>query len=446
MACPGGRPEQPALPFRPDRPRRFRPPVRDPYTPDEVDQEVEKSPEITPPCRAAGAGVLVAVLDSWPMENGSLRPLDRLRALRNRLDRAGIYNPRLDAAVNQGIVRESDIHDLVSDAPFADLPCMRHRCDGTFDSYPMADHGLFVADLLKDVAPAAELSVYRVLNDYGTTDLHTVASAVRVAVARARARQWPLVLNVSLGFAPQMQIIPYLLDSAGGFLRSGDEWVPALKDLGVHARAKSEDERHTTQVNALLEAGLLVKDSNRLTGPVEVLDDLFGFNMEKDGVLVVAAAGNDSCDGRLFPPRLPAVIEGVLGVSAMDKDGSFVWYSNADDLRQPDDGIGAFGGEPGDGSGTATPQPLGLYVSDRIPPDRPGKTGSGGPLNEHGWALWSGTSFATPVAAGLAACIWSEDTSITPQEVLHRLVNERAPGSGSVTERKSIRLRQQDFQ
>jgi subtilisin family serine protease len=133
----------------------------------------------------------------------------------------------------------------------------------------------------------------------------------------------------------------------------------------------------------------------------------------------------------VFGPRLPAAIEGVLGVSAVrDGLGAHASYSNADDLRDPDDGIGAFGGDRGDGvpppAGEEHLRPgiVGLFVSDEVPPNEPNTPNDKNPANTHGWAEWDGTSFAAPVVTGLAACMWAVRPQLSPTQVIDHIVQD----------------------
>ena len=135
------------------------------------------------------------------------------------------------------------------------------------------------------------------------------------------------------------------------------------------------------------------------------------------GVVIVAAAGNDSL-GQNPPlgPRFPARYEDILGVGAVNRLGEAAAYSNQANMDHWGTGIATYGGEePNDDSdtlawylGTSPHQPgppdavHSLYLNPTYPPlnaddQRPE------PANHSGWAWWSGTSFATGVASGLAA-------------------------------------------
>lgn len=93
---------------------------------------------------------------------------------------------------------------------------------------------------------------------------------------------------------------------------------------------------------------------------------------KENNVLIVAAAGNDGCDCL----HLPAALESVLAVGAMDVRGSPIGFSNWGGAYQ-NQGILA----------------LGENILGAVP---------GG-----GTALKSGTSFATPIVSGLVALLLS---------------------------------------
>jgi cyanobactin maturation PatA/PatG family protease len=93
---------------------------------------------------------------------------------------------------------------------------------------------------------------------------------------------------------------------------------------------------------------------------------------KENNVLIVAAAGNDGCDCL----HVPAALESVLAVGAMDVRGSPIGFSNWGEAYQ-NQGILA----------------LGENILGAIP---------GG-----GTALKSGTSFATPIMSGLVALLLS---------------------------------------
>lgn len=436
---PAGRPAPPP-PFAPGKLPRFRPRRRQPG--DQVDRLVREYLDGRYPGERAGEGVQIAIFDTWPLLQNGGNDLARLREFQNEIGEG--VNPRLDEAVRGGIVRQEDIH---ADYVIRGGAVRVHRLDAhegqtILDTYPLPDHGLFVADIIKDIAPAARLMVYRVLDDYGVGDLHLTGQAIEAAIGDAARRPGEhgstLVLNLSLGVGPQLRMVMPVLENAAEFLRSRASYVAHrqrnLRARGTwkaaHLRVKTDD---LAQQHGLVTAGNPV----RFTGALHVLEHLFGFEPDADEpvkVLAVAAAGNDSRPpATRFWPRLPAALVGVLGVSAIhDTDvGAPASYSNADDLKEPQDGIGAFGGEKDNGL-------IGLFVSGHIPENAAGAA-AGNPPNPNGWAQWCGTSFAAPIVAGLAACIWSEVPDFTPGDVLEKVVYQR----GGNVERPFVPLRQQ---
>jgi subtilisin family serine protease len=135
--------------------------------------------------------------------------------------------------------------------------------------------------------------------------------------------------------------------------------------------------------------------------------------LHRQGVLVVAAAGNDASrpqthEGIPPPPRYPARYQQVFAVAAVGPDGSPASYSNRADVLPLGNGITSFGGEIGrDGAGV-----VGVYSANTFP---------GGAANTTGWAQWAGTSFATPIIAGLASRLWSQDDHQQPSDLMQRI-------------------------
>jgi subtilisin family serine protease len=154
-----------------------------------------------------------------------------------------------------------------------------------------------------------------------------------------------------------------------------------------------------------------------------VFQTLFG-GMSK--VLVVAGAGNDSDRraGRAWGPRLPAANEGILGVSSVTRQLAPSSYSNVSDLENPalDDGVSAFGGEvevDSNNLGVTVDGLVGLYISDYPPPSST--------RNTSGLALWTGTSFSTPIVAGLAACLWGARPGASAADIIRLITRPDRP-------------------
>ena len=112
------------------------------------------------------------------------------------------------------------------------------------------------------------------------------------------------------------------------------------------------------------------------------------------GVLVVAAAGNESSPS----PDYPAVLPNVLSVSASDENDRLYGFSNA----------GALLAAPGENSTTA-----------------PG----------NGYVTFLGTSSAAPVVSGIAGLAFSLVPSATPAEVEQAIESSAAPVPGVVSGR-----------
>jgi subtilisin family serine protease len=113
-----------------------------------------------------------------------------------------------------------------------------------------------------------------------------------------------------------------------------------------------------------------------------------------EGVVVVAAAGNDGT----CRPAWPAATDGVIGVAALDDDGP-AWFTNHGPWVQACapgvDVLSCFfayaaAGAASGGGGGPEARPTGGPDCDLQP-------------DESGWARWSGTSFAAPIVAGALA-------------------------------------------
>lgn len=430
---PAGRPVRPVsnplqLPrFRPDK-------ATDARAGDQIGAAV-KNLLGEPPARGAdGSEIEVAIFDAWPMEPAprqkrgqpAVNPLGLIETfLANALAAGAPSTGRLTEAATGKIVPADRIYDYVTctqpgyrtSAEPGGIPS--HPQSGAAkdeEPYDMSNHGLFIADIINDIAPGAYLSVYRVLCDEGTGDMETIIKAVQDAIDRAAAAGRRLVLNLSLGFAPRVLMIDTLLNNLQRVYFNPPFWWDELKTLAPAAGLPSI----VDQIALLQGHALVTPDGRMFQGSLGVPDAVFSLK-DSPAVLGVAAAGNDSAGSRVFGPRVPAAVEGMLAISGwVPTSGTQDWarapYSNDDDFFTDNDGIGAFGGLVAQAGGAAGPETeaaqalVGLYVGPDLPP------GSGA-SNDVGLAAWSGTSFAAPIAAGFAAAIWSERTSLIAQDV-----------------------------
>lgn len=371
-----------------------------------------------------GEGVVIAVLDTWPVT-----ALARFAG-----PHTPFHNALLEAAAGGSLVKA--VKDYVQPLRRSSLHSRRRGWHRFIEAaYDESDHGLFVAGILRDIAPGAEIVVYRVLNDGGIGDLMTVAAAVEDALADPRARGKRLVLNLSLGIGVHALLAQELLADPGRYYDDPDALQAAIEKLGPGGSERTDDE----EFKALLTLGVVESagSSFRFAGVYAAVEFLFAFQQPPAGApapLVIAAAGNNSGGaGRRFGPRIPAALEGVLAVAAFVPEVGGPWrmaeYSNDDDLFPDNDGVGAFGGDVDLGRGVtrAGAGVKGLYASLETPPPLPGWPGPAGAPNTTGWALWAGTSFATPVVAGVAACLWSASPARSPHEVRDQIIT--APDS-----------------
>jgi subtilisin family serine protease len=141
------------------------------------------------------------------------------------------------------------------------------------------------------------------------------------------------------------------------------------------------------------------------------------------GALVVAAVGN--ADNAPAEPwgyaSYPAALPHVLGVSAVNRDGSVPNFSNRDDIYND---IAA----PGEGIFSTLPRSV-TYSGSRLTCLVPGYSDCGPPEFRRG----DGTSFAAPQVSAAAALIMAESPFIQPDQVatiLERAAVDATPARG----------------
>ena len=339
-------------------------------------------PDLDPQLQSLmGDGVTVFILDAFP-ERGVISRAARDAGDDNWLLSNVNETVSFDYSMMSGV---QEIRDMVSTGNAS------VGKDVYGEHYPilMPDHGLFIAGIVRDIAPNANIECIRVLNDLCVGDMSKLVGALWRIYNRMLSvnpdtgqvgdlYQKPVVINLSLVIptdeeAQQKQINP----GAGGFNIIQADLFLAITSL--------------TQV----------------------------------GAIVVASAGNEG-DLREMPPGgkrpmalYPAAfgnsIDNVIAVGAATSAGAAASYSCYPGPR----GIATYGGEVPDVQPLDPPSsnpvvtvkdaPRGIYSSVEYPPlsdvpaDPPEQYYEA--PNVHAWAYWMGTSFATPIVSAVTARI-----------------------------------------
>jgi hypothetical protein len=338
---------------------------------------------------ATGKDVTVLVLDTLPAPDQISRAADQagtsnvlLQEMTNRMKWEEPFN-----AVPPAINGKSQFLPDVVVGTASERVVTGKDVYGRHVGFPMADHGLFVAGILRDLAPEANIECIRVLNDFGVGDLRTLCAALNEILKRMSPPDSqvagdlynkPVVINLSLVVLPPEDDIP----------------------AGV--------------TDAVLKAS---RDSLNLL--IQSLADL--------GAIFVAAAGNDS-DPRMnasekrFGPRYPAALAyddhamtAMISVGAVNRDRHAARYSNypgpygiatyGGDLPKPDPWLPSAMDHITARVDTNDIDALcGVYTAELYPALSRNDPQSEYPApNSRAWAYWSGTSFATPIISALAA-------------------------------------------
>ncbi len=224
--------------------------------------------------------------------------------------------------------------------------------------YDMSDHGLFIAGIIRTLAPEAHIKLIQVLNDYGVGSLKALcwgADKLNEKMAGQSAAA-VTVINSSL-------MISFPFDES--------QIDPSEKSV----------------VDRFYELLHKIFGENFKTALVLGVQALYD-SLRQDQTMMFAAAGNDGKGGEeeQVEARYPAAFEGVFGVGAWRGD-----FSNKADM-QSDEGFLAYGGDP---NNLVTDGILGLYTCAHYPDSVA--------QNDLGLARWAGTSFATAIATGTFA-------------------------------------------
>jgi hypothetical protein len=238
--------------------------------------------------------------------------------------------------------------------------CVSHPIPLSVDMGTGHDHGLFVTGLAHAMAPASNLHLVRVLGNGVKGELIDILEALSLyADARAGALEHT-VINMSFGIVNSELPLTEL---------EGQTIEAICQAQGISCDTEGGDP-------AL---------------PVAVLELLLG-QLSQDGAVLVAAAGNKSSDAQVLPAQAPANYPFVLGVAGSNFIRQRACFSNSSiDISAPAGDYQLPGCTP-EVVATCSNNPKFCLKSYSLLISR-----------VTGYAYWAGTSFATPLVAGLAA-------------------------------------------
>jgi hypothetical protein len=276
---------------------------------------------------------------------------------------------------------------------------------GRLVGFEMPDHGLFIAGIVRDLAPGATIECMRVLSDYCVGDLATLTKALELIHNRMSR------LNPDANFAP------------------GDLFhKPVVINMSLVIPPDDKEAKHLgfkPKLTKLLREHLL-DPMNRLSE----LGAVFTASAGNEGDLRVGSKAMNPKRVRpfaLFPSAFaynvsPDLVPRVIPVGAVRRDETPASYSCYPGIK----GIATFGGEVPDAIPPKPPKKppthgspdcktravdidavVGIYSSSTFPslsiddcdPTYPA------PNPPNGWAYWVGTSFATPIISSVLARI-----------------------------------------
>ncbi len=150
---------------------------------------------------ATGAGVTVFVLDTLPTS------AQIWQAVTNSGDSNALL---LDFAEN--VTPNYQFLSDALDASQTSQPATGNDINGDLTGFPMSDHGVFIAGIIRDLAPGAKVECIRVLNDYGVGDTVTLIDALNQIQGRILdgTINTPVVVNMSLTTAPAIETLATL--------------------------------------------------------------------------------------------------------------------------------------------------------------------------------------------------------------------------------------------
>ncbi len=337
-----------------------------------------------------GDGVTVFVLDSFPsfgdIQSASNSAGDNNRLLADMVARMVDVSPPLPSSPPSPLpaspyilLYDQTLPARLDDIINEDIPGTGKDVYGRLFGFEMPDHGLFVAGIIHDLVPNANIECIRVLNDYGVGDVNTLCDALNSIYNRmlpsGDLRNQSVVINLSLVATPSDED---LFQPQFGFD------IPEVNNL--------RSQLHVT-IRSLISLG----------------------------AVFVASAGNDS-DTTAYPPyrwgpRYPAAFSEVIAVGAVDGLGKATTYSDypVNPAFSNSNGIATYGGglptvDPSFPKLGVVPQVTvtdalrGVFSNtvypqvDADPPSAPYAA-----PNNNAWAYWSGTSFATPIISAVSA-------------------------------------------